>query len=242
MNLKTFFGHDLDYSKAATMFSVHHLILVLFGLMTIMMTLKYAETIHQLFDTKFRLIVVGFLIFLEITYHIHNWTYPRFSVPLHICSFAVFMNIGLLITKKQKLFEYAFFFGILGGAMALAFPNSLGYTYLNFRYYHFIILHSLIMVVPLYFYKAYDYRIDYQVLIKVFKSVIFMAIIVYILNGIIKDNYWFINDIPVNVSNVFTNYYVYIATFITAVFTTMNILYFTTHRVIKQNKMAPKTS
>ncbi len=242
MNLKTFFGHDLDYSKAATMFSIHHVILLFFGLMTIFLTLKYSESIRASFDSKFRIILVGFLIFLEITYHIHNWTYPRFSLPLHICSFAVFMNIALLLTKKQKVFEYAFFFGILGGAMALTFPNSLGYTYLNFRYYHFIILHSLIMVVPLYFYKAYGYRVEYHTLIKVFKSVIFMAIVIYILNGIFDQNYWFISEIPVNVSNVFTNYYIYIATFITLVFTTMNILYFFSIKIPELRKMTPKIS
>jgi len=242
MTLRTFFGHDIDYSKAATMFTIHHLILFLFGLTTVLLILKYATLIKESFDTKFRIIVCSLLILLELAYHIHNWTYPRFSIPLHICSFAVFMNIGLLLTKKHKVFEYAFFFGTLGGAMALLFPNSLGYTYLNFRYYHFILLHSLIMMVPLYFYKAYEYRIDYHTLIKVFKSVIFMAIIVYILNGIFDDNYWFINEIPDNVSSVFQNYYVYIATFITAVFTTMNILYFSTHRLSTQLKRTPKTS
>lgn len=242
MILRTFFGHDIDYSKAATMFTIHHVILVLFGLTTILLTLKYANYIRETFDHRFRIILIALLVFLEITYHIHNWTYPRFSVPLHICSFAVIMNVLLLLTRQHKFFEYAFFFGTLGGAMALLFPNSLGYTYLNFRYYHFIILHSAIMMVPLYFYKAYEYRVDYHTLIKVFKSVIFMALIVYILNGIFKDNYWFINEIPDNVSNVFQNYYVYIATFITAVFTTMNILYFTTHRVIRTETRTPKTS
>lgn len=242
MNLKTFFGHDLDYSKAATMFSVHHAILLFFGFITIFLTLRYAETIRQVLDTKFRMILIALLVFLEITYHIHNWTYPRFSVPLHICSFAVFMNIVLLITKKYKVFEYAFFFGVLGGSMALAFPNSLGYTYMNFRYYHFILLHSIIVLTPLYFYKAYDYRINYHTLIKVFKSTVVMAIAIYLFNGLFDQNYWFISEIPINVSNVFTNYYVYIATFILAVFSTMNILFFFTHNAPLLNKMTSKVS
>lgn len=242
MTFKTFFGHDLDYSKAETMFSVHHVLLLFFGLITVFMTLRYANTIHELYDTKFRMIMIGFLVFLEITYHIHNWTYPRFSLPLHISSFAVLLNIALLYTKKQRIFEYTFFFGLGAGVIALAFPNSLGYTYLNFRYYHFIIIHCLIMVGPLYFYKAYDYRVDYPTLIKVFKSVIVMGFIIFGFNRLFNQNYWFISEIPINVSSVFKNYYVYITIFIIAVFTTMNLIYFTTHRITKQTEMTPKTS
>ncbi len=235
MTFKTFFGHDLDYSKAATMLSVHHVLLLFFGLVTIFMTLRYAQTIHQIYDTKFRMILIGFLVFLEITYHIHNWTYPRFSMPLHISSFAVLLNIALLYTKSQKVFEYAFFFGLGAGLIALAFPNSLGYTYLNFRYYHFIVIHCLIMVGPLYFYKAEGYRVDYPTLIKVFKSVIAVGLMIYGFNRLFDQNYWFITEIPTNVSSVFTNYYAYIITYIIAVFTTMNLLYFTTHKRHRQS-------
>ena len=110
--------------------------------------------------------------------------------------------------------------------MALIIPNSLGYTYYNFRYYHFIILHCVILSVPIYYYVAYGYRIDYKTTIKIFRDSVVLGIVVYILNGFLGTNYWFIRTIPSNVSSAFTNWNIYIICFISLVFITMNTLYF----------------
>ena len=139
MTFQTFFGHDIDFSKAATMFTIHHALYVMSGILTVFLILKFGHYIKESrYEQRIKKILVGILVFLEIIYHIHNWTYPRLSIPLHICSFAVILSIMMLLTDSKKVFEYLFFFGILGGAMALSFPNSWGYTYLNFRYYHFL--------------------------------------------------------------------------------------------------------
>ncbi|MBN2604274.1 MAG: TIGR02206 family membrane protein [Bacilli bacterium] len=227
MTFQKFFGHDIDYSKAATMFTYHHIILICFALLSIFATLHFAAKIRLKSNEKrIKHFVAILLIFLEIAYHIHNWTYPRISVPLHVCSFAVIMNIILLYTDSKKIFNYAFFFGVLGGFMALFIPNSLGYTYYNFRYYHFIILHSLLIIVPMYYYKAYHYRVSYRTMLKTFRFSVLSGIVVYIINGFLNTNYWFISYIPSNVSGFFTNWNIYIVTFIFTVFFTMNLLWF----------------
>jgi|LGOV01.1.fsa_nt_gb hypothetical integral membrane protein (TIGR02206 family) len=235
MSLISLFGHDLsDPSKAATIGTIHHLIYVVFGALTIFLILKYAKKIRATGkDYHLKRYWLVLLVVLEIAYHVHNWTYPRFSIPLHICSFAVFMSIFLLLTDSKKIFNYVFFIGTLGGAMALLVPNSWGYSYYNFRYYHFIILHCSIMAVPLYYYKAYDYRVSYQTLLSVFKTIVVIGVCVHLINLFfqyygIDSNYWFITYIPDNVDNVFHSYPLYIVTFISAVFLTMNILYFAT--------------
>ena len=234
MVLTNFFGHDLDMSKSAQMWTIHHVVLIFFALVAIVGTLYLALKIKASKNEKtIRYIFIGALIFLELAYHVHNWTAPSairiergLSVPLHVCSFAVFMNIALLYTNSQKVFNYAFVFGTVGGFMAMFVPNSLGYTYMNFRYYHYIVLHSIIMGVPIYYYKAYYYRIDYKTILDVFKHAVLLGIVVYILNGFLGTNYWFIYEIPDNVSGWFPNWSVYIISFIATVFLTMNILYF----------------
>ena len=45
MILSGFFGHDIDFSKAVTLFSIHHLIYVLCGMSSILLILKYAKKI-----------------------------------------------------------------------------------------------------------------------------------------------------------------------------------------------------
>jgi len=234
MLLTNFFGHDLDMSKSATMWTIHHAILIFFALVAITGTLHIALKIKARANEKqIRYFFIGALLFLELAYHIHNWTAPLeirldrgLSVPLHVCSFAVFMNIALLYTNSKKVFNYAFVFGTVGGFMAMFMPNSLGYTYMNFRYYHYIILHSIIMGVPLYYYKAYNYRMDYKDILCVFRNAVLMGITVYILNAFLGTNYWFIYEIPDNVGSWFPNWNIYIISFIATVFFTMNVLYF----------------
>lgn len=234
MILSRFFGHDIDYSKAVTLFSIHHLIYVLCGLFTIIMVLRFAERVHNSkYEKHVKLFYAFLLITMEIMYHIHNWTYPRLSIPLHICSFATFMSIYILFTDSKKVFKYLFFFGTLGGIMALTIPLSLGYTYYNFRYYHFIILHCTIILIPLYYYKAYHYRITHKDLLNVYKGICIMALIIHLINLTfmhfgIESNYWYISVIPSNVENIFTIHPVYVISFMTAVFATMNLLYYIT--------------
>jgi hypothetical integral membrane protein (TIGR02206 family) len=234
MILNRFFGHDIDYSKAVTLFSIHHLIYVLSGITTVFLILKYAKKIKEMnIEPYLKKGVAIFLILLEIMYHIHNWTYPRLSIPLHICSFATFMAIYLLLTDNERTFKYLFFFGTLGGAMALLIPLSLGYTYYNFRYYHFIFLHCTIIAVPLYYYKAYDFRVTYRNVWGVYKAILLLAILIHLINLTfihfgIESNYWYITTIPANVEKFFSAWAIYIVTFMTAVFTTMNLLYFVT--------------
>ena len=227
MTFEKFFGHDIDFSKSAQMWTIHHLILSLVALFSVIVTLKISTRIKSSTkEQKIKYFFIGFLVLLELSYHIHNWTYPRFSVPLHVCSFAVFFIIALLYTDNKKIWDYAFIYGTVGGIMALLIPNSLGYTYLNFRYYHFIILHSTILSIPLYYYKAYNYRLDYKTTMTVYKHTFILGIVVYILNGFFNTNYWFIREIPDNVSSTFHNWNVYIVCFIALTFITVNALYF----------------
>ena len=116
MTFERFFGHDIDFSKSAQMWTIHHLILTLVALTSVIITLKISDKIkNSTRETKIKYTFIGLLVILEISYHIHNWTYPRFSVPLHVCSFAVFLLIALLITDNKAIWNYAFFYRTIGG-------------------------------------------------------------------------------------------------------------------------------
>jgi len=238
MTWKLFFSHEPDMANAATLLSIHHFILMFFGVLAIIIPLKYGIKVKQYSkEKKLKIFFVVVLILLEIGYHIHNWYKPMLSVPLHICSFAVFLNVALLLTDSKRVFEYAFFFGVLGGLLALYLPDTMGFPYYNFRYYHFLILHSLLIVVPLYYYKAYGYRIDYKVTIKVFKGVVFAGIGVYIVNSFIGTNYWFVTEIPSNVQFVFKDWNVYIICFSALILSAMfGLTYFANCNESKENK------
>ena len=47
MSFSRFFGHDIDFDKAATMFTEHHLLYSLFALLAIFLTYSFADKIKK---------------------------------------------------------------------------------------------------------------------------------------------------------------------------------------------------
>jgi len=237
MTLERFFGQDIDPEKAVQLFNIHHLYYAIFLVITYIVTLKFAAKIKaSAKEHTYKTYAFIFLAFLETTYHIHNWSGGIFSIPLHVCGLAVFMNLALLLTDCKKVFNYAFFFGICGGTIALLLPLSKGYTYYNYRYYNFLIIHCTIVAIPLYYYKALGYRVTYRTTLKVYRTSVLSMIVVLFIDRFLVDlgvpiaeaNYWFVAFIPANVEGVFTSWSVYVATFMLAVFLSMSLLYLLT--------------
>jgi len=245
MTFDKFFGHDYDlnFIDSVKMFNIHHYIYISFVIATYVLVLKFAKKIKESSnEEKIKIALIIWLVVLEIIYHVHNWTAPRFSIPLHVCSVGVMLNIALLLTNNQKVFNYAFFYGILGGTMALLFPVSFGYTFRNIRYYHFLLIHLTIISIPLYYYKAHGFRVNYKTTLRVFRTSVIIMMLMIIINGFLHDlgipeaNYWFVSFIPSSVEGVFNSWSTYIVTFAASVFGVMNILYFTTHYNDIKNK------
>lgn len=231
--IKTFFGYEIDFNHAVRLFSIHHLYTILVAMFAIFGTLKYAQRLREHeSEKKIKYTVATLLITLEVLYHIHTWSspYASISLPLHICSFATIMNITLLLTDSKRVFKYAFFFGTLGGFMALFIPFSYGYTYFNFRYYHFMVMHFLIMAVPIYYYKTYNFRVTYKNLLSVFGTTVILGLSVYLINIPLQTNYWYVSVIPPEMISIFPSWPLYITTFVAILFSAMNILYYLSHK------------
>lgn len=236
--LENFFGYVIDPDKAVRLFTWHHYLLIGLGVLSVVLPLNFSHLVYNSkYEAKIRNITFLFLLFLEIVYHLHNWFAGHISFPLHISSFAVIMSLALLKTKSQRIFEFVFFFGVLGGLMALLVPFSYGFPYYNIRYYHFILLHMLIIIIPLYFYKAYGFRVTLRATYKTFIMVLLVAPVIFHLNILLTSlnadnpvNYWFITYIPEHVSMIFKNQAIYIGTFLSIIYVSQMVLYKVSNR------------
>ena len=225
MSFERFFGHDIDFDLAMKPFTLQHLLLVILGILCVVLTLKYATKIKNSKHEKLiKNVFLVWLIFLEISYHLHYWWFGLFSVPLHICSFGVMFSIAILITNSKKVFEILFFVGILGGLLALFIPNTLGYTYYNMRYYHFILLHMSIAIVPIYYYKAYDFRVSYKSVYKTLGLLFIVLPLVVYVNYTFDKNYMFIGEKPEIVAELLPDWPYYIIVFLFLAIFVLNAL------------------
>lgn len=238
--LTEFFGYVIDPDRGVRLFHWTHYMHIAFALIAIYVPLRFAEAVYRSpYEAKVRHIAFIWLIILEIIYHAHNWAAGEWSFPLHICSFAVVMCLGLLKTNSQRIFEFVFFFGVLGGFMALFVPFSYGFPYTNIRFYHFILIHMTIIMIPLYYYKAYGFRVTLRATYKTFVMVLLVAPVIYNINRLLSRfsqtsniNYWFISDIPEHVTAIFgDNYLIYIAVLLSLIYIAQMILYRVSNRL-----------
>ena len=242
--LRQFFGYHVDWDRAVRLFTWHHYMLIGFGILAIFLPLQYSRVIKASKHEKtIRNAFFIWLIFLEITYHLHNWFGGQISFPLHICSFAVFMCLALLKTNSQRVFEFVFFFGVLGGSMALLVPFSYGFPYTNIRYYHFILVHMTIIMIPLYYYKGYGYRVTLRATYKTFAMVLLVMPVIYNINLILSRiskttdvNYWFVSYIPENVEMIFGNYLIYLAVLLSVMYLSQMVLYKLSNRNVEVDR------
>jgi len=227
MSFERFWNHDLNPQLAMQPFTWQHGVLILLGVLSVVLTLKYAQNLkNSRYENIVKKSFAFWLLTLEIIYHLHYWTYGLFSVPLHICSFGVMFSVIILFTDSKKVFEYLFFFGILGGLLALFVPNSLGYTYYNMRYYHFILLHMSIAIVPIYYYKAYNYRISLKSIYKTMGLLLLILPFVVYVNITFDKNYMFIGEKPQILANILPDWPYYLIIFVIGVYVAFHLLYF----------------
>lgn len=233
-----FFGYVIDPERAVRLFTWHHYMLIGFAILAIYLPIQFSRKIKESrYEERIRNGAFIWLIFLEIIYHAHNWYNGEISFPLHICSFAVIMSLGLLKTNSQRIFEYVFFFGVLGGFIALVLPFSYGFPYYNIRYHHFILIHMTIIMIPLYYYHAYNFRVTKRALYKTFLMVLLVMPIIYNINLLLSRlsntsnvNYWFVTHIPEHVSFVFRNQFIYLGVMLSVIYISQVILYKVSNR------------
>ena len=228
MNWSDLFAHEYDLDNVFVFFSIEHFMFITIALTGTFLILHFADSIKDWKHEKgLRYGIAFIMIFFEIAYHTHNWINGKFSIPLHVCSVAVIISVILLFTNSKKAFGYVFLLGLLGGYTALFLPDMSDYTYINMRYYHFIIIHLLIVVIPLYYYKAYKYRISKESVRRAFLLLVAMSPLAIFINKTMDRNYMFIGEKPDPIADILPPWPFYIILFavmIIALFVSMYYL------------------
>ena len=238
MSFERFFWHDINFDLAMKPFTWQHGILILLGIMSVVVTLMIADKIrNSRFENKIKKGFLIWLLILEISYHVHYWGYGLFRVPLHVCSFGVMLSVAILLTNSYKVFEILFFVGIFGGLLALFIPNTLGYTYFNMRYYHFVLLHMSITIVPIYYYKAYNFRIKISSIYKTFGLFVLVLPLVTYVNYTFDKNYMFVGEKPEIIADYLPDWPYYILVFVIIGFILLHLLYFVSNFDYKKIKI-----
>ncbi|MBO9129241.1 TIGR02206 family membrane protein [Bacillus sp. 165] len=139
------------------------------------------------------------LIFLEGGYQIWllrtdlwNW---KTSLPLDLCSINTYLCIILLYSKRYSLFEILYFIGISGELQAI-FTPALSYSFPHFRFFHFFIVHAVVIWSILFFVFVKCYKVSFT---SLGKSLLFLhaaAAVAFLVNTVTGGNYMFLAHKP----------------------------------------------
>ncbi|AZN42450.1 YwaF family protein [Paenibacillus albus] len=123
----------------------------------------------------------------------------RYTLPLELCSISQMLAILLLITRSRLLYQIVYFAGI-GGALQAIFTPDLDYPFPHFRFFHFFIVHTAIILAPLYLTWVERYRPTWK---SIGITMIFLNILVIVVGGVdfwLDANYMFLRHKPAGAS------------------------------------------
>ena len=125
----------------------------------------------------------------------------QYNLPIQLCGISSLICCVLpFIKKKDKLFQFVYYTGVIGGIMAILTPQ-MNYFDGSLRYYlNYYVSHSLIIVLPIFMFLHLDLKLPKFSWFKIWiHHNILMAIIMPI-NFLLDSNYMYVNAAP-EVSN-----------------------------------------
>lgn len=152
----------------------------------------------QIFLKSSSLIIIG----MTFAYHIilgssGAWTLKE-DLPLHLCSVsAIICSVIFFVKKKQFLFEFLFYCGIIGGLVSILTPQITLYNDNYFFYIMFYFKHASIITIPLVIMYRMKMKLGKYSWLKTFGGINILLAIVMPVNSLLGSNYLYVAKPPI---------------------------------------------
>jgi len=125
-----------------------------------------------------------------------SWTLKK-DLPLHLCSMsALICCIIFFVKKKQFLFEFVFYAGIIGGLLSIATPQITLYNENYFFYIMFYFKHASIIAIPIVMMYRLKMNLSKYSGLKTFVAINILLSIVIPINSLLGSNYLYVATPP----------------------------------------------
>ncbi len=130
------------------------------------------------------------------SYLIGNWNTAT-DLPLHLCGISgLICAILPFLKRKQVLFDFVFYTGIIGGIMSMLTPQMNSYDGSQFAYLEYYVRHSIILVMPIYFLQNYGMELTKKSMIRTFIALNVLLAIIMPFNFYVGGNYMYLAEPP----------------------------------------------
>ncbi len=117
-----------------------------------------------------------------------QWTIQG-MLPLWLCSVTSWTMPLLLVWRSQRYYEWAYFMGTIGAALALSTPDLTIYGFPHFRFIEFLTLHGLLIVAVVYMTAVEGFRPTWKSLPRVILITNAYWLFCAVVNSLIGSNY-----------------------------------------------------
>tara|TARA_B100000427_G_scaffold58559_1_gene45972 strand:+ start:481 stop:1188 length:708 start_codon:yes stop_codon:yes gene_type:complete len=128
----------------------------------------------------------------------YKWTN---TVPLHACHISSYTAGLFLLTREQRFFDFAYFWGLGGGTMALLTPD-VEFTFPDLDFMTLFFGHGLLFFSLIYIVIVIKQKVTFGSLINALKYSLILLPIMYVLNVLIggepgyEANLWYLMKAP----------------------------------------------
>jgi hypothetical integral membrane protein (TIGR02206 family) len=139
-------------------------------------------------------VLIGSEAALYSWYTLHD-AWGWYALPFQLCTLTLWFSVYALLTRSYKVYEIAFFLGILGAIQALLTPY-LTVTVPDFRYFHFFIAHIAIIAAGVFLTAVEGYRPTIRSVLRSWLWLHVLAIPAVITNALTGNNFMFLARKP----------------------------------------------
>ena len=195
---------DSDINKYPVEFMSTNWVLTVACVITLIFIVLYIG--HKLPESKkekyakiLALLMSGFFITNHfLLYFLGKWEFSK-ELPVHLCSISGLICCFIMFipnNKRQFLFEFLFYCGIIGGAQAIFTPLVDDYGGYSFFYIQFFFKHAMIIAFPIYLRNNLGMKLTKFSWLKTYFALNVLMILLIQLNNILGSNYMYVNVPP----------------------------------------------
>ena len=141
-------------------------------------------------------LMIGFFIINHsLLFFLGKWEISK-ELPVHLCSISGLICCFIMFipkNKRQFLFEFLFYCGIIGGIQAIFTPLLDDYGGYNFFYIQFFFKHAMIIAFPIYLRNNLGMKLTKFSWLKTYFALNVLMILLIQLNNILGSNYMYVN-------------------------------------------------
>ena len=121
----------------------------------------------------------------------------QYNLPIQLCGISSLICCMLpFVKKKDKLFQFVYYTGVIGGIMAILTPQ-MNYFDGSLRYYlNYYVSHSLIIVLPIFMFLHLDLKLPKFSWFKIWIHLNILMAIIMPINFLLDSNYMYVNAAP----------------------------------------------